>query len=112
MAKRVQPGWQRGALLLVPLLLSTWWWQGHVLAADSGTDYAGTVAIVDAWAGKLVVKKEGGGSRFTFVVNDKTRFDGPGVKSLKDVKQGSAVTVNYVVQGSQYVALKVTAKGQ
>ena len=78
-------------------------------AADAGTDYPGTVVMVDASAGKLAVKKEGGGSRFTFVVNDKTQFDG-GIKSLKDVKQGAPVIVKYMVEGSQYTALKITAR--
>ena len=79
--------------------------------ADAGTDYPGTVVMVDASAGKLAVKKEGGGSRFTFVVNDKTQFEG-GLKSLKDLQQGSAVVVKYVTEGSRYMALKVTPKGK
>ena len=56
--------------------------------AETGTDFAGTVLTVDPAAGKLGVKKEGGGTRFTFVVNDKTQFSGPGLTSLKDVKKG------------------------
>jgi len=92
------------SITLVALALPAW-------AADAGTDYPGTVVMVDASAGKLAVKKEGGGSRFTFVVNDKTQFEG-GLKSLKDVKQGSAVVVKYVTEGSQYTALKVTPKGK
>ncbi|MBI4400385.1 MAG: hypothetical protein HY581_01990 [Nitrospirae bacterium] len=75
--------------------------------AQSGTDFAGTVLMVDPGAGKLSVKKDG--TRFTFVINDKTQFDGPGLKSLKDVKKGDSVTVQYVVTGSQYIAQKVTA---
>jgi len=78
--------------------------------AESGTDFPGTVLMVDAAAGKLSVMKEGGGTRFTFVVNDKTQFDGVGLKSLKDVKKGDNVTVNYVVTGSQYIAQKVSKK--
>ncbi len=44
------------------------------------------------------------------MVNDKTQFDGAGLKSLKDVKKGDNVTVNYVVTGSQYIAQKVSKK--
>ena len=101
--------WQLSAFLLVSMFLTALGWEGHVLAANVATEYAGTVVMVDVKAGKMAVKKEGGGSRFTFVVNDKTQFDG-GIKSLKDVKQDLPVTVRYVVEGSQYVALKVTAR--
>jgi len=65
---------------------------------------------VDPAGGKLSVKKDGGGTRFTFVVNDKTKFEGEGLNSLKDVKKGDNVTVNYVVTGSQYVAQRVSKK--
>lgn len=78
--------------------------------AQSGTDFPGTVLMVDPAAGKLSVKKDGGGTRFAFVVNDKTQFEGAGLKSLKDVKKGDNVTVNYVVTGSQYIAQKVSKK--
>ncbi|MGH7229271.1 MAG: hypothetical protein ACREIH_08665 [Nitrospiraceae bacterium] len=78
--------------------------------AQGSTDFAGKVLMVDAAAGKLSVMKEGGGTRFAFVVNDKTQFDGPGLKSLKDVKKGDNVTVSYVVIGSQYIAQRVSKK--
>ena len=78
--------------------------------AESGTDFPGTVVMVDPAAGKLSVKKDGGGTRFTFVVNDKTKFEGEGLNSLKDVKKGDNVTVNYVVTGSQYIAQRVSKK--
>ncbi len=78
--------------------------------AQGGTDFPGTVLMVDPTAGKLSVKKDGGGTRFTFVVNDKTQFEGTGLKNLKDVKKGDNVTVNYVVTGSQYIAQKVSKK--
>jgi hypothetical protein len=80
--------------------------------SETGTDFAGTVLTVDATAGKLGVKKDGGGTRFTFVVTDKTQFGGPGLTGLKDVKKGDSVTVTYVVTGSQYIAQKVTAKSK
>jgi len=78
--------------------------------AQGGTDFQGTVLMVDPAAAKLSVKKDGGGTRFTFVVNDKTKFEGAGLNSLKDVKKGDNVTVNYVVTGSQYIAQKVSKK--
>jgi hypothetical protein len=75
--------------------------------AAGGTEFVGTVLSVDPSSGKFAVKKDGGGSRFTFVANDKTHFEG-GVQSLKDLKKDDHVTVLYQVQGSQYVALNVT----
>lgn len=78
--------------------------------AQGGTDFAGTVLSVDAAAGKFAVKKEGGGTRFTFVVNERTRFEGSGLKSLTDIKKGDRVTVTYGVTGSQYLAQKVARK--
>lgn len=79
------------------------------LVAAEGTDFTGTVLLVDPTAGKLALKKEGSGTRFTFVVNDKTQFES-GLKSLTDVKKGDSLTVQYRVIGSQYVALKVMPK--
>ena len=81
-----------------------------LVLAQAGTDFPGTVLMVDPAAGKLSVKKDGGGTRFTFVVNDKTQFEGAGLKSLKDVKKGDNVMVNYVVSGSLYIAQKVSKK--
>jgi hypothetical protein len=76
-------------------------------AAENAVEFPGTVLAADAAAGKLTVKKQDGGTRFTFVVNDKTQF-GPPWKSLQDVKKGDAVTVTYATSGSQYIAQKVT----
>src|ERR1051326_6312111 len=89
-------------------LLSNPSWPGWApsWAAETGAEFKGSVASVDAAAKKFAVKKEGGGSRFTFVVNDKTKFEGE-AKSLNDLKPGIAVTVHYVVTGSQYIALRV-----
>jgi len=75
--------------------------------AAGGTEFVGMVLSVDMSSGKFAVKKDGGGSRFTFVANEKTQFDG-GVKALKDLKKDDHVAVLYQVQGSQYVALNVT----
>jgi hypothetical protein len=76
--------------------------------AQNLVDFPGTVLKVDDASGKLTVKKEG--TRFTFVIDGKTQFSG-GPKSLKDIKAGDAVTVSYLVMGSQYVAQKI-AKGK
>jgi hypothetical protein len=75
--------------------------------AEGGTAFVGTVLSVDAASGKFAVKKDGGGSRFTFVANEKTHFDG-GAKAVKDLKKDDHVAVLYQVQGSQYLALNVT----
>ena len=77
--------------------------------AEGGTEFVGTVLSVDTASGKFAVKKDGGGSRFTFVANEKTHFDG-GVKAMKDLKKDDHVAVLYQVQGSQYVALNVALK--
>jgi hypothetical protein len=71
-------------------------------------DFTGTVLSVDEPAGKVVVKTEGSGTRFTFVVNEKTEFQG--AKNLKDIKKGQSLTIRYQASGSQYVARKITAK--
>jgi nitrous oxidase accessory protein NosD len=90
------------ALLLVSILA--------VGIAFAATDFAGTVLMVDQVANKLSVKKDEGGTRFTFVINEKTQFEGANLKSLKDVQKGDSVTVQYQVVGSQYVAEKVIAR--
>lgn len=74
------------------------------MLAQNAVDFPGTVLKVDEAAGKLTVKKDG--TRFTFVIDGKTQFSG-GPKSLKDVKAGDAVTVSYLLMGSQYVAQKI-----
>ncbi len=71
------------------------------------TEFAGTVLMVDAAGGKLVVKKDG--TRFGFVTTKKTQYAG-GLKSLQDVSNGDAVSVLYEVTGRQYVAQKITGK--
>jgi hypothetical protein len=71
-------------------------------------DFTGTVLSVDEPGSKVVVKTEGSGTRFTFVVNDKTEFQG--AKNLKDIKKGQNLTIRYQASGSQYVARKITAK--
>ncbi|MEP6887327.1 MAG: hypothetical protein ABI945_03295 [Nitrospirales bacterium] len=95
-------------VLLLTALLVTFYADIAAVHAQGGTDFKGTV-LADPAAGKLIVKKDEGGTRFTFVVNDKTQFMGSGLKSLADIKKGDHVIVNYVVNGSQYVAQKVAA---
>jgi Cu/Ag efflux protein CusF len=74
--------------------------------AQNVVDFPGTVLKVDDAAGKLTVKKEG--TRFTFVVDGRTQY--AGVKALKEIKAGDAVTVSYITMGSQYVAQKIAKK--
>jgi len=86
---------------------------GSLLAAGAaqaqGAEFTGTVLMADPAAGKLAVKKEEGGTRFTFVVNEQTQFEGP-AKSLKELKKGDRVAVQYQVVGSQYLAVRVGPK--
>jgi len=74
--------------------------------AQNAVDFPGTVLKVDDASGKLTVKKEG--TRFTFVVDGRTQY--AGMKALKDIKAGDAVTVTYIVMGSQYIAQKIAKK--
>ena len=77
---------------------------------DKGIEFQGTVLTVDLTAGKFAVKKDGGGTRFTFVANDATKFQGTGLASLKDLQRDDKVMVLYHVQGSQYLAISVTKR--
>lgn len=78
--------------------------------AESGAEFPGTVLMVDQATGKFAVKKDSGGTRFTFVATDKTKFQGAGLTALKDLKKDDQVTVLYHVQGSQYLAISVTKR--
>ena len=100
--------WVRAGLLTV-LLASLVMLPLPPAQAETAVDFPGTVLLADQAAGKLAVKKTDGGTRFTFVVNEKTKFEG-GAKTLADVKKGDSVTVTYVVSGSQYLAQKVVKK--
>lgn len=77
---------------------------------DKGIEFPGTVLTVDLTAGKFAVKKDGGGTRFMFVANDATKFQGTGLASLKDLQRDDKVMVLYHVQGSQYLAISVTKR--
>ncbi len=79
---------------------------GTPVLAQNAVDFPGTVLKVDDAAGKLTVKKDG--TRFTFVVDGRTQY--AGVKALKEIKAGDAVTVTYITMGSQYVAQKIVKK--
>lgn len=89
-------------LLLVPGLF--------LVQAGEGTEFPGVVLMVDQAAGKFAVKKDGGGTRFTFVANEKTKFSGSGLSSLRDLKKDDHVVVLYHVQGSQYLAASIAKK--
>ncbi len=77
------------------------------LATDL-VEFPGTVVTADPAANKLAVKKDGGGTRFSFTVTDKTKFQGVG--GLKDVKKDDHVVVHYQVEGSKYLAVTITKK--
>jgi len=97
-----------GIVLLVVACVCT---MGVVSAqTDKGIEFPGTVLTVDLTAGKFAVKKDGGGTRFTFVANDATKFQGTGLASLKDLQRDDKVMVLYHVQGSQYLAISVTKR--
>ncbi|MEP7150944.1 MAG: hypothetical protein ABI856_04475, partial [Nitrospira sp.] len=72
--------------------------ESSLAQSERGTEFVGTVLSVDTSSGKFAVKKDGGGSRFTFVANEKTHFDG-GANAVKDLKKDDHVTVLYQVQG-------------
>jgi len=79
---------------------------GSPVLAQNAVDFPGTVLKVDDAAGKLTVKKDG--TRFTFAVDGRTQY--AGIKALKDIKAGDAVTVTYITMGSQYIAQKIVKK--
>jgi Cu/Ag efflux protein CusF len=94
------------ALLFLIVLVAIMGLLGAPALAQNVVDFPGTVLKVDDAAGKLTVKKEG--TRFTFVVDGRTQY--AGVKALREIKAGDAVTVSYITMGSQYVAQKIAKK--
>jgi hypothetical protein len=106
---KIMTGFQHSGALL---LLATCVWMISAASAqvDSGIEFPGTVLTVDHTTGKFAVKKDSGGTRFTFVANDKTKFQGTGLASLKDLQKDDKVVVLYHVQGSQYLAISVTKR--
>lgn len=85
---------------------------GTWAVAGEPADFPGTVLSVDVAGGKLAVKKDGGGTRFTFVVTGKTRFQGHGLAGLKDVKKDDHLLVQYQVESGKYLAVTITAKAK
>jgi hypothetical protein len=99
-------GWCRLLLLLVLMgMIAT---AARPVAAAE-VEFAGTVISADAKTGKIAVKKEAGGTRFTFVTNEQTRWES-GLKGIGDLKKDDHVVVGYQVQGSQYIAIRVAPK--
>lgn len=98
--------WCRLLLLFVLVggIVTTEW-----AGAAAEVEFAGTVIAADAKTGKIAVKKESGGTRFTFVTNEQTRWES-GLKGISDLKKDDHVVVGYQVQGSQYIALRVAPK--
>ena len=62
----------RTVILLVSVILVIFCPRAAAVYAQGGVDFKGTV-LADPAAGKLIVKKDEGGTRFTFVVNEKTQ---------------------------------------
>ncbi|HET6673808.1 MAG TPA: hypothetical protein VFG71_00645 [Nitrospiraceae bacterium] len=104
--RRGVPGRCSWIVLLVLLCVITM--TGSAEAAAE-VEFAGTVLTADAKTGKLAVKKESGGTRFTFVTGEQTRWE-DGLKGIADLKKDDHVVVVYQVQGSQYIALRVAPK--
>jgi hypothetical protein len=100
--------WGAGLTVVCMILLSVPVFS--LVQAGEGTEFPGVVLMVDQAAGKFAVKKDGGGTRFTFVANEKTKFSGSGLSSLSDLKKDDHVVVFYHVQGSQYLAASITKK--
>ena len=92
------------SLVFLHAIASTGWSE-----AAAEVEFAGTVLTADAKTGKIAVKKESGGTRFTFVTNEQTRWE-DGLKGIGDLKKDDHVVVVYQVQGAQYLALRVTPK--
>ncbi len=93
-------------IMVLALLLSTASPGLAPVRAAGDVEFSGTVLKVDQAAGKVTVKKEGSGTRFTFVVNAKTTYKG--AEGLAGLKPGDAVTVHYVTEGSTYLAKAIT----
>jgi hypothetical protein len=98
-------------------------WFGHLLvlalmsgiatagpaAAAGEVEFPGTVISADPKSGKVAVKKESGGTRFTFVTNEQTHWES-GLKGIEDLRKDDHIVVWYQVKGSQYIALRVAPK--
>ena len=98
--------WLPGLVLFA--IMSGFATAGRAEAAGE-VEFPGTVVSTDAKTGKMAVKKESGGTRFTFMTNDQTRWES-GLKGIQDLKKDDHVVVWYEVKGSQYIALRVAPK--
>jgi hypothetical protein len=107
-ARRLGSAWLMWLPVLFLFVVMNGYATGRAEAAGE-VEFPGTVISADAKTGKLVVKKESGGTRFTFVTNDHTRWEG-GPKGIDDLKKDDHIVVWYQVQGSQYIALRVAPK--
>jgi hypothetical protein len=90
-------------LLLGVMMVAGW------ASAGSDIEFPGTVISADPATGKVSVKKEAGGTRFTFVTNEATKWE-HGLKGIGDLKKDDPVVVFYKTQGSQYVAVRIAPK--
>lgn len=97
-----------GIPLLLSVLMSGVATAGPAAAAGE-VEFPGTVISADAKTGKVAVKKESGGTRFTFVTNEQTRWEN-GLKGVADLKKDDHIVVWYEVKGSQYIALRIAPK--
>lgn len=95
----------RGCVVLLGLAMGV-----TSVQSGEGTEFPGTVVSIDQSEGKFAVKKDGGGTRFTFVTDDKTAYSGMGLTSVKDLKKDDHVVVTYQVKGTKYVATGVAKK--
>ena len=94
--RRDVPGRCSWFFLLVLLCVVT---MARSAEAAAEVEFAGTVITADAKTGKLAVKKASGGTRFTFVTGEQTRWE-DGLKGIADLKKDDQVMVVYQVQGS------------
>ncbi len=108
-ALRSDRRWLFSCRVLLALMFAFAMVTAERLAAAAEVEFAGTVITADPETGKMAIKKESGGTRFTFVTNDQTRWE-KGLKGIGDLKKDAHVVVVYEVKGSQYIALRVAPK--
>lgn len=108
-ALRSSHGLSAWCRLLLLVVFASGIMTAELAGAAAEVEFAGTVISADAKTGKIAVKKELGGTRFTFVTNEQTRWES-GLKGIGDLKKDDHVVVGYQVQGSQYIALRVAPK--
>ncbi|HUK55132.1 MAG TPA: hypothetical protein VLY20_00550 [Nitrospiria bacterium] len=93
-----------GSAVVAVLILRT-----PALSAD--IPYSGQVVKVDAAEHQMIVKNPQSGGRIKFAVTDGTAITaGNEKKRLGDIKAGEAVDIEYALEGSKYIAHKITLK--